>query len=176
MLPDWKLQCSWTVSWGCSSGWSSAVRRWESRCDSRWPSILSKHCWSVGDDTTADRLVSEEAACWAVSHVNLAARRHRLWGSAEWGSRLQDDKISRHAEEDTAGMPGMSGWITRRHHARRRTLVLAFQQSWLDWNCWWMLFSSVVQLDHFHAKEIIKKDSAVLSEVFLTKKSLWDSI
>ena len=35
-------------------------------------SILSKYCWSVEDDTIADKLVRKEAACWAVSHVKLA--------------------------------------------------------------------------------------------------------
>lgn len=78
--------------------------------DSLWPSILSKCCYSVGDDTTADKLVRKEAACWAVSHVNLdCSETPSRRGNTEWGSRLQDDKISRHAEKDTAGMPGMSG-------------------------------------------------------------------
>ncbi len=35
---------------------------------------LRRDGWSVGDDTTADKLVRQEAACWAVSHVNLALR------------------------------------------------------------------------------------------------------
>ncbi|CAJ1055155.1 Hypothetical predicted protein, partial [Xyrichtys novacula] len=56
-----------------------------------------------GADTTADKLVRDEAACWAVSHVNLGgSETSSLGGSTERGSRLQDDKISRHAEKDTA--------------------------------------------------------------------------
>lgn len=58
----------------------------------------------------ADKLVREGAACWAVSHVNLdCSETPSLRGRTERGSRLQDDKISRHAEKGTAGMPGMSG-------------------------------------------------------------------
>lgn len=158
-----KQYCGWTAVVECTE---AAVRWWVQCFDSLWPSIVSKCCLSVGDDTTADKLVREEAACWAVSHVNLdCSKTASLWGRTEWGYRQQDDKISHHAEKDTAGMPGMSDWITHRHHTCRRTLIMVFKQEWLDWRLWWMLFSSHVHNDCIHAKEILQNDN-VASKYF----------
>lgn len=77
--------------------------------------ILSDHpsslkcSWSAGDDTIADKLVREEAACWAVSHVNLPVRRHH---SEAVQSEDPDYGMTTYPvtqRKDTAGMSGTSG-------------------------------------------------------------------
>lgn len=65
------------------------------------------------------------AGPWVTS-IWTAAKAPAPGGRAEWGFSRQDDKIAHHEERDTAGVPGMSDWITRPHRARTRALITRF--------------------------------------------------